>query len=125
MFLHNLIEDARSIRDRDPAARSTAEVFLLYPGFHALLYHRLTHWLYQHKRFFLARMISQFARTMTGVEIHPGATIGRGLFIDHGMGIVIGETAEVETTVPFIMASHWVVLEKIPESGTPPLEIMS
>ena len=95
MFLRELIEDARSIRDRDPAARSTAEVFLLYPGFHAVIYHRLTHWLYRHKRFFLARMISQFARTMTGVEIHPGATIGRGLFIDHGMGIVIGETAEV------------------------------
>lgn len=95
MFLRELIEDARSIRDRDPAARSTAEVFLLYPGFHAVIYHRLTHWLYLHKRFFLARMISQFARTMTGVEIHPGATIGRGLFIDHGMGIVIGETAEV------------------------------
>ena len=75
--------------------RSTAEVFLLYPGVHAGIYHRLTHWLYGHKRFFLARMISQFARTMTGVEIHPGATIGRGLFIDHGMGIVIGETAEV------------------------------
>ena len=95
MFLRDLIEDARSIRDRDPAARSTAEVFLLYPGFHAVIYHRLTHWLYRHKRFFLARMISQFARTMTGVEIHPGATIGRGLFIDHGMGIVIGETAEI------------------------------
>ncbi len=95
MFLKDLIEDARSIRDRDPAARTTAEVFLLYPGFHALIYHKLTHWLYLHKRFFLARMISQFARTMTGVEIHPGATIGRGLFIDHGMGIVIGETAEV------------------------------
>ena len=95
MFLRELIEDARSIRERDPAARTTAEVFLLYPGFHAVIYHRLTHWLYLHKRFFLARMISQFARTMTGVEIHPGATIGRGLFIDHGMGIVIGETAEV------------------------------
>ena len=95
MFLRELIEDARSIRDRDPAARSTAEVFLLYPGFHAVIYHRLTHWLYLHKRFFLARMISQFARTMTGVEIHPGATIGRGLFIDHGMGIVFGETTEI------------------------------
>lgn len=95
MFLKDLIEDARSIRDRDPAARTTAEVFLLYPGFHALIYHKLTHWLYLHKRFFLARMISQFARTITGVEIHPGAKIGRGLFIDHGMGIVIGETADV------------------------------
>ena len=95
MLFKELIEDARSIRERDPAARTTAEVFLLYPGFHAVIYHKLTHWLYLHKRFFLARMISQFARTMTGVEIHPGAKIGRGLFIDHGMGIVIGETAEV------------------------------
>ena len=72
MFLKDLIEDARSIRDRDPAARTTAEVFLLYPGFHALIYHKLTHWLYLHKRFFLARMISQFARTMTGVGDSPG-----------------------------------------------------
>ena len=99
MFFRDLIEDARSIRDRDPAARSTAEVFPLYPGFHAVIYHRLTHWLYRHKRFFLARMISQFARTLTGVEIHPGATIGRGLFIDHGSGVIIGETAELGDNV--------------------------
>lgn len=95
MIFRGLLEDARSIRDRDPAARTTFEVFLLYPGFHALLYHRPAHWLYQHKHFFLARALSQFARHMTGVEIHPGATIGRRLFIDHGMGIVIGETAEI------------------------------
>jgi len=95
MILRELLEDARSIRDRDPAARSTAEVFLLYQGFHALVYHRLAHWLYRHKRFFLARALSQFARHMTGIEIHPGAEIGKRLFIDHGMGIVIGETAEI------------------------------
>ena len=68
---------------------------MLYQGFHALIYHRQAHWLYKHKFFFLARALSQFARHMTGIEIHPGATIGRRLFIDHGMGIVIGETAEI------------------------------
>lgn len=95
MLFEGLLTDARSIRDRDPAARSTAEVFFLYPGFHALFFHRQAHWLYEHKRFFLARLLSQIARHLTGIEIHPGAKIGRGLFIDHGMGIVIGETAEI------------------------------
>jgi len=90
-----LLSDARSIAQRDPAAKSTFEVFMLYPGFHALIFHRIAHWLYGKKLFFLARMISQFSRFITGIEIHPGAKIGRGLFIDHGMGIVIGETAEI------------------------------
>jgi len=80
---------------RDPAARSKLEVFLLYPGVHAVIYHRIAHWLYLHHRFFLARWVSQHARKKTGVEIHPGATIGHRLVIDHGMGIVIGETAEI------------------------------
>ena len=95
MIFKGLLDDARSIRDRDPAARTTLEVVLLYQGFHALFYHRQAHWLYQHKHFFLARALSQFARHMTGIEIHPGAKIGKRLFIDHGMGIVIGETAEI------------------------------
>ena len=95
MIFKGLLDDARSIRDRDPAARTTFEVFLLYQGFHALILHRQAHWLYKHKRFFLARWLSQFARHLTGIEIHPGATIGRRLFIDHGMGIVFGETTEV------------------------------
>ncbi len=80
---------------RDPAARSKLEVFLLYPGVHALIYHRAAHWLYKHHCSFLARTISQWSRFWTGIEIHPGATIGRRFVIDHGMGIVIGETAEV------------------------------
>ena len=80
---------------RDPAARSKLEIFLLYPGVHAVLYHRLAHWLYGHHRFFLARCVSQWSRFWTGIEIHPGATIGHRLVIDHGMGIVIGETAEI------------------------------
>lgn len=90
-----LLEDAQNIQRKDPAARSVLEVILLYPGFHILVYHRIAHWLYQHKRFFLARWVSQHGRRRTGIEIHPGATIGRCLFIDHGMGIVIGETAEI------------------------------
>jgi serine O-acetyltransferase len=90
-----LLDDARSIASRDPAAKSVLEVFLLYPGFHALIYHRISHWLYRRKVFFLARWVSQIGRAATGVEIHPGAKLGKGLFIDHGMGVVIGETAEV------------------------------
>ena len=80
---------------RDPAARSKLEILLLYPGVHAILYHRLAHWMYRHRWFFLARCVSQWNRFWTGIEIHPGATIGHRLVIDHGMGIVIGETAEI------------------------------
>ena len=90
-----LLEDARNIQRKDPAARNVLEVILLYPGFHILVYHRIAHWLYQHKRFFLARWVSQHGRRRTGIEIHPGAKIGRKLFIDHGMGIVFGETTEI------------------------------
>lgn len=80
---------------RDPAARSKLEIFLLYPGVHAVIYHHIAHWFYRHRWFFIARWVSQHARKKTGIEIHPGATIGHRLVIDHGMGIVIGETAEV------------------------------
>ena len=90
-----LLEDARNIQRKDPAARSVLEVILLYPGFHILVYHRIAHWLFEHKHFFLARWVSQRGRHKTGIEIHPGAKIGKCLFIDHGMGIVIGETAEI------------------------------
>ncbi len=90
-----LMYDAKSIASRDPAAKSTLEVILLYPGFHALVYHRMAHWFYKKKMFFMARFISQFGRHFTGIEIHPGAKIGTGLFIDHGMGVVIGESAEI------------------------------
>ena len=90
-----LLEDARNIQRKDPAARSVLEVILLYPGFHILVYHRIAHWLYERGHFFLARWVSQRARHKTGIEIHPGATIGKGLFIDHGMGVVIGETTEI------------------------------
>lgn len=91
----SLRQDARNILSKDPAARSIAEVVLLYPGFHVLVFYRLSHWLYRHGRLFLARLVSQWGRGFTGIEIHPGATIGSGLFIDHGMGIVVGETAVI------------------------------
>ena len=87
--------EVRAIRDRDPAARSNAEVLLLYPGLHAVLAHRAAHYLHGKKHFFAARAISQVARWLTGIEIHPGAKIGKGVFIDHGCAVVIGETAEV------------------------------
>lgn len=85
----------RVIRERDPAATSSLQVVLLYPGFHAVLFHRLSHKLYKMKWYFLARLISQSTKFFTGIEIHPGATIGKGLFIDHGSGVVIGETAVI------------------------------
>ena len=90
-----LLEDARNIQRKDPAARTVLEVILLYPGFHILVYHRIAHWLYEHGHFFLARWVSQHGRHKTGIEIHPGAQIGKGLFIDHGMGVVIGETTVI------------------------------
>ena len=93
--LRRLAEDVRTVRQRDPAARSTLEVLFLYPGLHALLIHRLAHRLWRAHRHFLARLLSHLGRALTGIEIHPGATIGRRLFIDHGMGVVIGETAEI------------------------------
>ena len=88
-------EDIASVFDRDPAARNTWEVLTCYPGFHALLSHRVAHRLWNAKFLWLARVMSHFARWVTGIEIHPGAVIGRRVFIDHGMGVVIGETAEI------------------------------
>ncbi|MDA8228899.1 MAG: serine O-acetyltransferase [Desulfitobacterium hafniense] len=87
------------IFERDPAAKSVMEVVLCYPGFHALLFHRFAHCLYKRGWVLLPRMISQFSRFLTGIEIHPGAKIGQGLFIDHGTGVVIGETAEIGDNV--------------------------
>ncbi|MBR2020317.1 MAG: serine O-acetyltransferase [Clostridia bacterium] len=88
-------ETVQTVKDRDPAARSTAEVLLLYSGVHAIMAHRISHRLYQKGHYFSARALSQAARSLTGVEIHPAAKIGKGFFIDHGMGVVIGETAEI------------------------------
>ena len=94
MFKH-IKQDIESIKERDPAARSTFEILLTYTGLHALIFYRVSHGFYKCKLFTLARIISQWGRFWTGIEIHPGAKIGRGLFIDHGMGVVIGETAEI------------------------------
>ena len=87
--------DIAAVRQRDPAARSNLEILLLYSGVHAILAYRVAHKLYLSKHYFTARAVSQWARHKTGIEIHPGATIGKGLFIDHGMGVVIGETTEI------------------------------
>jgi len=87
--------DIRSVKQRDPAARGTLEVLLCYPGLHANWGHRLTHWLWHQDLKTIARFLSQVVRSLTGVEIHPGAKIGSGFFIDHGMGVVIGETSEI------------------------------
>lgn len=95
MLFGRLAYDVRAVLERDPAARNSAEVLLLYPGIWAVFWHRPAHFLYKHGFKFLARWISQTVRLWTGIEIHPGAVIGRGLCIDHGMGVVIGETAVV------------------------------
>jgi serine O-acetyltransferase len=94
-MFQRLRSDIQCILDRDPAARSKWEVLTCYPGLHAIVMHRGAHWLWQRDLRWLARFTSQFARWLTGIEIHPGATLGTGVFIDHGMGVVIGETAEV------------------------------
>ena len=95
MILKAIKEDLRAVFDRDPAATSWLEVVLTYAGFHAVMAYRVSHWLKTHRVPFLPRFISQAARMLTGIEIHPSATIGSGFFIDHGMGVVIGETAEI------------------------------
>jgi serine O-acetyltransferase len=92
-------EDINSVFNRDPAARSVLEIIFCYPGLHAVWFHRIAHWFWTHKLYFLGRFTSHLARFFTGIEIHPGARIGRKFFIDHGMGVVIGETAEIGDNV--------------------------
>ncbi|WP_458404278.1 serine O-acetyltransferase [Methanobrevibacter sp.] len=94
-MLTSLRNEIKAIKQKDPAARSTLEIFLCYPGFYALIFHRVSHWLWNHSLKLLARMNSNLARFITGIEIHPGATFGERVFIDHGMGVVVGETAIV------------------------------
>ena len=94
-FIGRMREDIQTVFDRDPAARTTLEVILTYPGIHAIWSHRLSHWMWNHHLKLLGRIVSDISRFITGIEIHPGATIGRRLFIDHGMGVVMGETAEI------------------------------
>lgn len=95
-MFRNIVADYQAILERDPAARNKLEALLVYPGFHALIIHRLSHWLWIYARLkLLARVLSMMARFLTGIEIHPGAVIGKGVFIDHGMGIVVGETTVI------------------------------
>lgn len=94
-FVRTLREQVATVFRADPAAKSVLEVVFCYPGLHAVLFHNAAHWFYRRRWYFPARLISQVARALTGIEIHPGAKVGRRLFIDHGMGIVIGETAEI------------------------------
>ena len=94
-YLTTIRQDIASVLERDPAARTWLEVLLVYSGLHAIWIHRIAHWLWRHNFRFIARWLSQFSRWLTGIEIHPGAKIGKGFFIDHGMGVVIGETAEI------------------------------
>ncbi|MEF9940080.1 MAG: serine O-acetyltransferase [Clostridium sp.] len=95
MIIKDIWQDVKAVQERDPAARNAAEVLLLYQGVHALIWHRFAHWFYEHHMFFVARLISQLARFCTLIEIHPGAQLGHGILIDHGSGVVIGETAVV------------------------------
>ena len=99
LMFKNLKYDIQAVKQNDPAARNSFEIIMLYPSIHALIFHRMAHFLYKRHLFFLARLISQISRFITGIEIHPGAKIGKGLFIDHGMGVVIGETAEIGDNV--------------------------
>lgn len=94
-----------NIKAHDPAAKTTLEVLLLYPGLHAIFFHRISHWFYKNKLLFIARLISHISRFLTGIEIHPGAKIGRNLFIDHGSGVVIGETTEIGDNVMIYQGS--------------------
>jgi len=103
-FFRDIKEDINAVLSRDPAARNGFEVLLCYPGVWALILHKPAHWLYQHHMKLLARLISQWARFFTGIEIHPGATIGRRCFIDHGMAVVIGETTEIGDDVTIYQA---------------------
>ena len=95
MLLKDIWLDVKAVQERDPAARNALEVLLLYQGIHALIWHRVAHWFWTHKFRFIGRLISQGARCFTLIEIHPGAKLGHGILIDHGSGVVIGETAEV------------------------------
>ena len=109
----HIIEDIRAYKRNDPAARSALEIILLYNGLHATIDYRIAHWLHRHGCRFLARAISQWSKMWTGIEIHPGARIGRRLVIDHGTGIVIGETAEIGDDCLLYLQPEWSVYERM------------
>lgn len=98
-MFNKLILDIKAVKERDPAVKSTLEAILCYPGLHAIIFYRIAHWFYNRKLFLIARIISSIARLITAIDIHPGAKIGAGIFIDHGIGVVIGETTEIGNNV--------------------------
>lgn len=98
-MFRRLAADIRAVKERDPAVKSTLEVLFCYPGLHAIMFHRVAHWFYNRKMYFIARFIAAISRFLTAIDIHPGAKIGEGVFIDHGIGVVIGETAEIGNNV--------------------------
>ena len=98
-MLKDIRDDIYSVFERDPAARSVVEILFCYPGFHAVSFHRIAHWFWTHRMYFIGRFMSHMGRFFTGIEIHPGAKIGKRFFIDHGMGVVVGETAEIGDNV--------------------------
>lgn len=98
-MFETILKDIQAVKERDPAARSTLEILLTYPGLHALFFHRVAHFFYRYNLKLIARLLSHINRFLTGIEIHPGAEIGKGVFIDHGMGVVIGETAVIKDNV--------------------------
>lgn len=119
-IFRTLKEEIDTVFERDPAAKSKAEVVFCYPGFHAVLFYRLAHWFWIKKFYFLGRFTSHLGRFFTGIEIHPGATIGKRFFIDHGMGVVIGETAEIgnDVTLYHGVTLGGVSLEKVKRHPT-------
>lgn len=123
-MFNRLKRDINAVFERDPAAKSVLEVILCYPGFHALVLHRIAHFLHKRGLIVLPRLISHFARLVTGIEIHPGAVIGEGVFIDHGMGVVIGETAEIGNNVTIYQGLPWAAPERKRVSGILRCEIM-
>ena len=118
MVFSRLRNDIRAVMERDPAVKSVFEVLLCYPGLHALIMHRIAHGFYRRRWFVVARLTSHLSRFLTGIEIHPGAKIGEGLFIDHGSGVVIGETAEIGDNVTFTRVLPWVYRQR--RRGIPP-----
>jgi len=98
-MFRRLVADIRAVKERDPAVKSMLEVLFCYPGLHAIMFHRVAHWFYNRRLYFIARFISTISRFLTAIDIHPGAKIGEGVFIDHGIGVVIGETAEIGNNV--------------------------
>jgi serine O-acetyltransferase len=122
-MFNRIREDINSVFERDPAARNVLEIVFCYPGLHAVLFYRVSHWFWVRRMYFMGRFISHVARFLTGIEIHPGARIGRKFFIDHGMGVVIGETSEIGDNVTLfhgvtLGGTTWKKIKRHPTVGS-------